>query len=91
MLGLKTSKHTKGVSRVVHDTFGVTGGGNSKVLSTKAQKSYRACSKQDPGYPNFLIKNANGNHCGPLVNLFFFKIYYQWVPMVTNGRITNHY
>ena len=45
----------------------------------------------DPGYPNFLIKNVNGNHCGPLVNLFFFKIYYQWVPVVTNGRITNHY
>ena len=32
MLGLDTNKQTKGASRVVHDTFGVTGGDTSKVL-----------------------------------------------------------
>ena len=79
MLGLKTSKQTKGVSRVVHDTFGVTGGDNSKVLYYKSAEIHRA-SKHRSGLSKFFDhKNANGNHCGPLVNLLFFKIYYQWI------------
>ena len=53
MLGLKTSKKTKGVSRVVHDTFGVTGGGTTaRCDSTKVQKSYRS-SKHRSRLPKF--------------------------------------